>query len=970
MSARIRRAFPTTDREMPGRLAAMTAINPGEGRKVLLCLGLSFCLGVVEVLLYASSRAIFLSHYGSGDLPLVYVGVALAVTACGLSFGLLQRRVPHGLLLVGMLAALAASLVGFRFWLDAGGGVWAAMLLAVWFEVVFILGSLAFWGLAGILFNVRQAKRLYGLIGSGEYLATLLAGLASPWLARQIGAVDLLWPTAGMLVLAMFLGAALAREADRTAPRRETRKEKDTGRTAPPAPGVRTYLAGMHLVWGLAICGLFLTDLVLNTQAEAYASDMTAMASFFGRFYAVAGALVLLARLTVSGRVLMAVGPMNTLILLPGVLALMTLALVSGTTLLAEAGTLMLWLAVGCRLLDYVLRYSFHKPAFMVLYQPLARHRRLAAQATVEGIAEPAAILAVGLLLLAGRRVFPLDLIHVSWLLLAVLAAWHAALYLIRGRYRDVLMAALRRGRVHDSDMALAHPQARRALVERLTGPDPAEVVPAMDLLRRHAPAELSRALPGLLARTEPEVLLEVLNLLARPATGADALPVPGEAAAMVRAMAEGHDDPPVRGAALAALPGLPDPQSRMQMLLLAGLDHADPAVRLGAAAGLGRCGPGPDTQSCHEAVNRLLDNWSASPDPDRRAEAARMAGAFACAGTTPVLTRLLGDDDPEVALAALTACANPGLREVVGPDLAEALLGMAARRGMRARAVRALAVAGPDILPILERAMDDPAGDRRMRLAAVRATARMGEADLAPGQTDDLARGQALAVLVMRLGTEDNELRGAVLEGLEQLGWTPTRQVRDVLVQAMRDEAALAAWCLECREAVSPEDGEALAKALEEEADGAAKRLLALLALARPSAALDRARRRLTHPDPAQRALALEMLESLLGQGDKRLMLPLLLTEEADQRLELLRAALGRTPEPPGGWLAAAIDGRTGRGGLLAWTRAAALHLAGSSRRGPETGPAIQEAVRLAVHDPIPLVAETARFAAQSLTP
>ncbi len=936
-------------------VAAMTSIRPGEGRRVLLCLGLSFCLGVVEVLLYAASRAVFLTRYGSGDLPLVYVGVALAVTACGLCFGLLQRRVANGPLLLAMLAVLAASLAGFRLWLDAGGGAWAALLLAIWFDVVFILGSLAFWGLAGALFDVRQAKRLYGLIGSGEYLATLLTGLASPWLVRLMGAADLLWPAAAALCVGIMLGAALVREAGRVAPRRET-GPLGPAPTPPTAAGVRSYLTGMHLVWGLAICGLFLTDLTLNTQAELHASDMAGMAAFFGRFYAVAGALVLLARLTVSGRILMAMGPINTLVLLPGALALMALALVSGTALVAEAGPLIFWLAVGCRLLDYVLRYSFHKPAFMVLYQPLPQHRRLAAQATVEGLAEPAAILAVGLLLLAGRRAFPLDVVHVGWLLLGVLVAWHASLLLVRRRYRDVLMAALRRGRADEGGLVLADPQARRVLLERLDSPDPSEVVPAMDLLFRQAPAELVRALPGLLARPEPEVLLEVLTRLARHAeTGAPRIPADAESS--VRRMAESHEDPAVRGAALAALPGLAGvagPEWRLQDLLLAALDHDEIDVRLGAAAGLRRLGPEAGSLSGMAAVTRRLDTLASSPDPTRRHEAARMAGAVGRAEVGPLLARLLNDDDSEVTRAALTACATLDCRGEDCPELAQALLAMAARRGMRSRAVRALAAAGTGILPALEQAMDDPSGDRRGRLAAVRAVARMD------------APEQALAVLVMRLGMEDNELRGAVLAGLAELGWKPTRRVRGVLAEAMRAEVALAAWCLECREAVSRmESCGPLARALAEEADDAAKRLLALLALDRPSDAMDRAGRRLAHPDAGQRALALEMLENLLGQADKRLMLPLLLPEEADQRLVLLRAALGRTAEPPEGWLAAAVNGK---GGLLAWTRAAALHCLGTS---PSQGDrAVTQAVLAAVHDPCPLVAETARFAARSLTP
>ena len=52
---------------------------------------------------------------------------------------------------------------------------------------MFNLVRLGYWGLAGRLFDLRQAKRLFGLVGAGEELSTIVALFSTPLLIRAIG---------------------------------------------------------------------------------------------------------------------------------------------------------------------------------------------------------------------------------------------------------------------------------------------------------------------------------------------------------------------------------------------------------------------------------------------------------------------------------------------------------------------------------------------------------------------------------------------------------------------------------------------------------------------------------------------------------------------------------------------------------------------------------------------------------------
>ena len=60
---------------------------------------------------------------------------------------------------------LAANLLPYR---------WPFLLLMAWSIAMYALSSLAFWGAASRLFDVRQGKRLFSLVSAGDVVAAAL----------------------------------------------------------------------------------------------------------------------------------------------------------------------------------------------------------------------------------------------------------------------------------------------------------------------------------------------------------------------------------------------------------------------------------------------------------------------------------------------------------------------------------------------------------------------------------------------------------------------------------------------------------------------------------------------------------------------------------------------------------------------------------------------------------------------------
>ena len=63
--------------------------------------------------------------------------------------------------------------------------------LPVYFGVINSVEISSFWNLLGRIYNLQQGKRLFGMLSSGEHIATVLTGLFAPVLIAWAGtAID------------------------------------------------------------------------------------------------------------------------------------------------------------------------------------------------------------------------------------------------------------------------------------------------------------------------------------------------------------------------------------------------------------------------------------------------------------------------------------------------------------------------------------------------------------------------------------------------------------------------------------------------------------------------------------------------------------------------------------------------------------------------------------------------------------
>lgn len=355
-------------------------VRPGEGRRVVLTFLYFFLIITAYYLIKPVSRSLVLGELGSRLVPYVDLVCAVLMGPVVTVFARLVDRVPKSALVSGSFGVVIALLLGF--WkLLALPVPWVAGAFYIWVAIFSVLVVTLFWLVANDLYRPREAKRLFGFIGSGGILGGIVgSSLAAAW-AKVLGTENLILLSAALLCLCWVLVQELwTLTPDRAA---------EEGESAPAArrvhvPGRReTFLTDLggfaklllesrYLLLLVAVVGLSklvgtLVYYQFNPFIERAFPDQDARTAFTAAFFGGMNVIAFIIQFFFTSWILRRWGIFTALLALPAGLLLGT------TGLLAVPA---FWLAAGTELYDGSLNYSLHQTTKEVLYLPIDRSIR------------------------------------------------------------------------------------------------------------------------------------------------------------------------------------------------------------------------------------------------------------------------------------------------------------------------------------------------------------------------------------------------------------------------------------------------------------------------------------------------------------------------------------------------------------------------------------------------------------------
>ncbi len=837
-------------------------VRPGEAlRTAYMALYLLFVM-VAYYILKPVSAAMFLNKLPINQLPYLYILCAIAGGFVAQFYTRLALKASLQVAVAWTMSIAVLCLI-VLWWLVGPGHPWMVYVFNVWVSLFSIVLISQGWLVAANIFDSRQAKRLYGLLGLGAVLGGLLGSALTSAAAHSLGSRNLILVSGVMAVFAYGAFRLAARHAagDLSQVRGAREQKQFSSREL-----LRSIGSHRHLQVIIAVILLtFIVDELVDFQFQAIAQRLykgEVLTAFQARYFLCLNSACLLLQFFFTAWVVRRAGVGGTLQIGP-----MTLGVFSLGSVLAPG----IVSTVIMRFMENLNRYTFNRTAMELLFLPLPAELRNRTKAFVDifvdRLGRGLAGVALALLLALGVR---------NPRAFALLTIFCAAIWMMLARraHREYL------GVVRD------RLQRRRLDLEsaRITVGDP-ETIAMIEPIALTGTARQACYALGLLADAPDYDASGLLLKLKKSPLGEVRAKVFEMAAALpeVNLIPEALDEVSRTGEALKAavayvLAVSPDTHSHA-----AGFLHSGSHVL--AEAALEAMARKPEIAAA-VITEEWLERHLKSPDPKSRALAAfawgvRPADSLAGARRSPLLA-LVEDEDPKVAAAA---CRAAGAR--TDRDCVEAILRRTSEPLVRAAAIESLAAYGNRITGLL----GDCLTDEKVPVAVRRQIPRV---------LQRVADQRSVEVLVRALNQlQDVGVRATCLKALLRLRETkPNLEfgesfvTEQVLVEARRYfelYAALDAF----RQYAQPRSATGLlVRTIEDRLKQIIERLFKLLGLRYPLEEIQAAYAAVQTRRKEQFQAALEFLDNVLDRPLKRVLVPLL--DAPDRVAEHGRALFG----------------------------------------------------------------------------
>jgi hypothetical protein len=797
-------------------------IRPEEVRTVMLFFLHHFLLGVGTILVYVAANVMLLENHPETSLPIAYVVAALASMATGRIYAYfehhwaLRRLAGRVLICVGVITLITVALVIF------GNSVVPAIAVMVGYRVIYLLTNLEFWGVSALVFDVRQSKRLFSVISSGDMPAKAMGAVLAVLVHNHAELAVLLVLATTAFAAAVFVLQRTLKSYSLHHPQRRRSRQKRK------AVHVEQLFGGNHLIYGMCLSLIAVATVAVGIEYTFFihvkhdlhdqADQMQFVGTVLGFTYLAATAVKLL----LARPALERLGIRSLLNLLPLFTGIALLGY--GLLQFAEAGleTMLIYFC-GLYLVFEVLRRALFDPVFLVLFQPLTPQQRLQGHTFAKGFYEPLGM-AIGGGLLLIFNYFPAlaSWAPFVWMSLATVAMGILLRQTV-SYYRAELNETFSR-RFAAGEPLVFTAEAERLITARLNSSRSEETVAAIYWLQLYQPHLLESHLPKLLRHPEVRVSREALLTAWRLHLTLD----PG----LLVPLAESHPDPDFRetAARMVCQPTESNAGLREWCLL-----HPDISLRKGAIRGVLECTP-EDAGALAALESMLLHNETIS-----RVAALGIIEELTLPSGADKVRNCLKSSDPPVVEAAIRAAGR-----LHKNDLLRLLAGQLTDRRYGRAVVQSLVTAGDAALPLLSGRVQTVT-DSRLGVRLVSVFERI------PGTG-------SRRMLLTLLRNPDRLIRGAAMKALEKR--PPELEDAPVFQALLAGEWRLVQGLLQGAGKGAPAD---LIQCIQHELQGCLQTILSLLLQLYDPEAVANVRTGLAHSSREKRAAAIEILENLV---------------------------------------------------------------------------------------------------------
>ena len=352
-------------------------IQEGEGNVVLLLFLQSFFLGIFFSSFEIGASSLFMTKY-EGDIKMLAVALAISpvigIILTG-AYSKLQSSINFKALSVVNLLFICATTIllriGFQTPLEENLIFFFFLLIGP----LTILTIVGFWGSAGRIFSLRQGKRLFGILDSGQIVGAIVAGFAIPVFLEWVDNTEnLLIISSISCAFALVLQLLVARLIKDDENEKEQKKEEKKSLSLKDFFKNR-FILTMSVYAALSFfVAYFIWASFLNVSNIQFPTE-DELTIFFGQFIGSLMILSIIIKTFAYTKLMKTYGIKVSLIIQPIILLVVLGASIAVGLLVdkenADSFLFFFLLVALARFFSKMLKDSIEIAAFKIIYQPL-----------------------------------------------------------------------------------------------------------------------------------------------------------------------------------------------------------------------------------------------------------------------------------------------------------------------------------------------------------------------------------------------------------------------------------------------------------------------------------------------------------------------------------------------------------------------------------------------------------------------
>jgi hypothetical protein len=502
---------------MKTKILQLLNLKHSESRHVTDLLTVQFFIGIANAFINIVAFTLFIKTLSVTEIPQAYVVIAFTLLIINLVYEKLEHMFSPLQLVKVIIAGSALILLGLWMGMFFGDKHDFVFALVVFSFLIYMITGYAFWGLVSLLYNIRESKRVFSIVGSGDIPAKLIGYMSTPLLIPLIGINNLIWLAIISLVIGFLLFDNVIRKK-----RWEHIKNKDLHTHHHEVLNLRkkdfvAFFFKNELIFAISLLSLVsynvynLIDYTFLAQVKNRYENVSSLSTFIAVFFALGRFIALIMKLIFTSRVIEKLGIIYCLFVTPVALLAISLTFY----FFDNTSNYTVYIFGVMALLTEVLRSTMQEPVFFILFQPLKEQLRLKGHLISKGYMLPPSLIIVGAsLIFLHKSGVEITIPLTVNILLVNLFIWGLIIFLIRNSYLRTLRQSIQKGFFSLEGAHIYDQQTINILLNKIkTGRD-TDIIYALRLLQGAAYTHMNALLQEQLSSGHKEVRKYVINQL------------------------------------------------------------------------------------------------------------------------------------------------------------------------------------------------------------------------------------------------------------------------------------------------------------------------------------------------------------------------------------------------------------------------------------------------------------------------